>query len=84
MKNLPKSIFSLLIALLFVATLLILPDVDDTFKMQLNFLTKSDNTAVAFGYYLLQKAISGAIVIFLTVTISIAGHRTYKKYRSEI
>ena len=84
MKNLPKSIFSLLIALLFVATLLILPDVDDTFKKQLNFLTKSDNTAVAFGYYLLQKIISGVIVIFLTVTISIAGHRTYKKYRSEI
>jgi len=84
MKNLPKSIFSLLIALLFVATLLILPDVDDTFKKQLSFLTKSDNTAVAFGYYLLQKVISGAIVIFLTVTISIAGHRTYKKYRSEI
>lgn len=84
MKNLPKSIFSLLIALLFIAVLLILPDADDAFKKQLEFLTKSDNTAVAFGYYLLQKAISGAIVIFLAVAISIAGHRTYKKYRSEI
>ena len=83
MKNLPKSIFSLLVALLFIATLLILPDADDTFKKQLELLTKSDNTAVAFGYYLLQKVISGAIIIFLTITVSIAGHRTYKKYRSE-
>ncbi|MBU0572726.1 hypothetical protein KKH23_02690 [Patescibacteria group bacterium] len=84
MKNLPKSIFSLLIALLLVAVLLILPDADVTFKKQLDFLTKSDNAAIAFGYYLLQKIISGALVIFLTITISIAGHRTYKKYRSEI
>jgi uncharacterized integral membrane protein len=84
MKNLPKSIFSLLIALLFIAVLLILPDADITFKNQLNFLTKSNNTAVAFGYYLLQKIITGALIIFLTITISIAGHRTYKKYRSEI
>ena len=84
MKNLPKSIFSLLIALLFIAILLILPDADTTFKNQLDFLTKSDNTAIAFGYYLLQRIISGALVIFLTITISIAGHRVYKKYRSEI
>lgn len=84
MRNLPKSIFSLLIALLLIAILLILPDADVAFKKQMDFLTKSDNTAVAFGYYLLQKIISGALVIFLTITISIAGHRTYKKYRSEI
>jgi hypothetical protein len=84
MRNLPKGIFSLLVALLFIATLLILPDADVTFKKQLDFLTKSDNTAIAFGYYLLQKIISGALVIFLTITVSIAGHRTYKKYRSEI
>jgi uncharacterized integral membrane protein len=84
MRNLPKGIFSLLIALLFIATLLILPDADVTFKKQLDFLTKSDNTAIAFGYYLLQKIISGALIVFLTITISIAGHRTYKKYRSEI
>jgi len=84
MKNLPKSIFSLLIALLFVGTLLILPDADVSFKKQLAFLAKSDSTAVAFGYYLFQKIISGAIIIFLTITISIAGHRAVKKYRSEI
>ena len=84
MRNLPKGIFSLLIALLFIATLLILPDADVTFKKQLDFLTKSDNTAIAFGYYLLQKIVSGALIILLTVTVSIAGHRTYKKYRSEI
>lgn len=83
MKNLPKSIFSLLIALIFIAILLIIPDADITFKKQLAFLTKSDNTAVAFGYYLLQKMVSGALVIFLTITISIAGHRALKKYKSE-
>ena len=84
MRNLPKSIFSLLIALLFIAILLILPDVNIAFKNQLDFLTKSDNAAIAFGYYLLQKIISGALVIILTITISIVGHRMYKKYRSEI
>ncbi len=84
MRTLPKGIFSLLIALLFVAIILILPDADVTYKKQLDFLTKSDNTAIAFGYYLLQKLISGALIIFLTITISIAGHRTYKKYRSKI
>ena len=84
MKNLPKSIFSLLIALLFIAVLLILPDADTTFKNHLNFLTKGNNTAVAFGYYLLQKTITGALIIFLTITISIAGHRALKKYKSEI
>ncbi len=84
MKNLPKSIFSLLIALLFIAILLILPDANTAFKNQLDFLTKSDNTAIAFGYYLLQKIISGALIILLTIIISIIGHRMYKKYRSEI
>ncbi len=83
MKSLPKGIFSLFIALLFVAIILILPDADVTFKKQLDFLTKSDNTAVAFGYYLLQKIISGAVIVFLTITISIAGHRVLKKYKSE-
>jgi energy-coupling factor transporter transmembrane protein EcfT len=83
MKNLPKGIFSLLIALLFVAIILILPDADLSFKNQLNFLTKSDNAAIAFGYYLIQKVISGALVVFLTIAISIAGHRALKKYRSE-
>lgn len=84
MKSLPKGIFSLFIALLFVAIILILPDADVAFKKQIDFLTKSDNAAIAFGYYLLQKVISGALVVFLTISISIAGHRTYKKYRSEI
>jgi len=84
MRTLPRSIFSLLIALLFVAILLILPDADVAFKKQLDFLTKSDNAAIAFGYYLLQKIISGAIIIFLTITISIAGHRVLKKYKSEV
>ena len=67
MRTLPRSIFSLLIALLFIAILLILPDADVAFKKQLDFLTKSDNAAIAFGYYLLQKIISGAIIIFLTI-----------------
>lgn len=84
MRTLPRSILSLLVALLLVAILLILPDADVAFKKQLDFLSKSDNAAIAFGYYLLQKILSGALVIFLTITISIAGHRTYKKYRSEI
>ena len=82
--NLPKGIFSLLIALIFIATLLVLPDANIEFKKALDFLSKSDNTAVAFGYYLIQKVISGAIIILLTIGISIAGHRAVKKYRSEI
>jgi hypothetical protein len=84
MRNLPKSIFSLLIALIFIATLLILPDANVEFKKTLEFLSKSDNTAIAFGYYLVQKVITGAIIILLTIGISIAGHRAYKRYRSEI
>ena len=83
MRNLPKSVFSLLIALLFVAALLILPDVDVTFKNQLNFLTKSDDAAIAFGQYLIQKIVSGTLVLFLTIAVSIIGHRALKKYRSE-
>ena len=83
MRNFPKSVFSLLVALSFIAILLILPDADTTFKNQLDFLMKSDNTAIAFGHYLLQKILSGALFLFLTITISIAGHRALKKYKSE-
>jgi hypothetical protein len=84
MRNFPKSIFSLLVAILFVAVLLILPDADLSFKNQLSFLTKSDNTAIAFGHYLVQKIISGALVLSLTIAVSIVGHRALKKYKSEI
>jgi hypothetical protein len=84
MRNFPKSVFSLLVALLFIAILLILPDVDLSFKNQLGFLTKSDNTAIAFGHYLVQKIVSGSLVILLTIAISIVGHRALKRYKSEI
>jgi hypothetical protein len=83
MRNLPKSVFSLFIALLFIAVLLILPDADISFLNQLSFLTKSDNTAIAFGQYFLRKIITGAIVFSLTIGVSIIGHKALKKYKSE-
>lgn len=84
MRNWPKSVFSLIVALLFIVTLLILPDADIEFKKALDFLAKSDNAAIAFGYYLIQKVVSGALVILATIAISIAGHRVYTKHKSEL
>lgn len=84
MKNWPKSIFSLIIAILFIIVLFVLPDANIEFKKTLDFLAKSDNSVVAFGYYLVQKVISGALVILITITISIAGHRVYKRHKSEL
>lgn len=84
MKNWPKNIFSLIIAILFIIVLFILPDANIEFKKALDFLAKSDNTTIAFGYYLAQKAIFGALVIIATIVISIAGHRVYQRHKSEL
>lgn len=84
MKNWPKSIFSLIVAILFIVVLFILPDANVEFKKTLDFLAKSDNTTIAFGYYLIQKVVSGALVILVTIAISIAGHRVYKRHKSEL
>ena len=84
MKNLPKSIFSLIIAILFIIVLFILPDANIEFKKALDFLAKSDNSIIAFGYYLVQKVISGALIILVTIVISIAGHRVYKRHKGEL
>lgn len=84
MRNWPKSIFSLIIAILFIIVLFVLPDANIEFKKALDFLAKSDNTTVAFGYYLVQKVIFGALVILATIAISIAGHRVYKRHKSEL
>jgi energy-coupling factor transporter transmembrane protein EcfT len=83
MRNLPKSVFSLFIALLFIAVLLILPDADLSFKNQLSFLAKSNNAAIAFGHYFVRKIISGVLVLLLTIAVSIIGHRVLKKYKNE-
>jgi uncharacterized integral membrane protein len=79
MRNWPKSIFSLIIAILFIIVLFVLPDANIEFN-----LAKNENTTVAFGYYLVQKVISGALVILATIAISIAGHRVYKRHKSEL
>jgi hypothetical protein len=84
MKNWSKGIFSLIIAILFIVALFVLPDANIEFKKVLDFLAKSDNTIVAFGYYLVQKVVSGALVILATIVISIAGHRVYKRHKSEL
>ena len=84
MKNWPKGIFSLIIAILFIIVLFVLPDANIEFKKALDFLAKSDNTIISFGYYLIQKVISGALVILVTIVISIAGHRVYKRHKSEL
>ena len=84
MKNLPKGIFSLIIAILFIIVLFILPDANIELKKALDFLAKSDNSIIAFGYYLVQKVISGALIILVTIVISIAGHRVYKRHKGEL
>lgn len=96
MKGRFKILFSLFVALAFVFGLLALPEIDTlaktctgTFicgvdiKALLSFLGKSSTTAVAFGYYLYQKIITGAIVFVITLTLSIAAHRAYRKYKKE-
>ena len=84
MKSFLKNFSSLAIAALFLLGILFLPEADLVrIKEILNFLSKSNNTAISFGYYLFQKVIIGAITLLLTILFSIAAHRAYIKHKEE-
>ena len=46
----------------------------------LRFVSKSDNTAVAFGYYLLNKVITGAGTFLIIFVVFRGAKNLYEKY----
>ncbi len=84
MRDFLKNFASLLIAAALLLGILFLPP--DTFERVnkiLAFLTKGHETAPAFGNYLIQKVISGTVILFITAFLSVAAHRAVKGHLEE-
>jgi hypothetical protein len=83
-KDFFKNISSLVIALLILLGILFIPETSyDKVDELLDFLSNSNSAAESFGYYLLQKLVTGAIVLTITILISMAAHRVYKTEREK-
>jgi multisubunit Na+/H+ antiporter MnhC subunit len=68
MRDSLKNISSLIFAILILLGILFLPDTRlKPITSMLNFLSKGNNTAYAFGGYLIQKILTGAIIILVTI-----------------
>ena len=81
MRDFGKNFSALLLALVALFGILFLPEVNlRELLHSLSFLEKADNTAVAFGYYLGQKAITGVIISLVTIVLYVTAYRTFKKY----
>lgn len=80
MKGVVKSTSTLLLALILLLGIFFLPsDQYMMVKSSLDFLSKSDNAALAFGYYMAQKIANTAVVFGLTILVSVAAKRAYDK-----
>ena len=89
-----KVLFSLLIALAFTLGLLVLPEIESFTKSCaqtilcganvsyiLEYISKTDVAALAFGNYLYQTLISGLVVFLLTLILSVIAHRMYTRFK---
>lgn len=89
-----KVIFSLVVALAFALGLLTLPEIESFTKscaqtvlcganinFILEYISKTDVAALAFGKYLYQTLISGLVVFLLTLTLSVIAHRMYTRFK---
>jgi len=75
-----KSISSLIFAGVILLGILFLPEANFGWLHDfLSMLANSQNTAVSFGYYLVQKFITGAAVIGVTILLGIAAKRAYER-----
>lgn len=81
MGNFLKTFLSLFIALIVLLGIFFLPE-NNLGKITnfLKFISRSDNTAFAFGYYLLNKVITGVSVFLIIFVFFRAGKSLYKKY----
>ena len=84
MKAFIKSISSLIVAIIALLGIFFLPtDLKSTIERQLDYIAGSENVAIDLGYQFAQKIIMGVVLLGLTVLISVALHRAYKKRGNE-
>jgi len=79
MKAFVKGTSTLLLALILLLGILFLPsDQFDQIKDSLDFISRSDNAAIEFGYYLAKRTANAAVILGLTLLITVAAKRAYQ------
>ena len=76
MKAFIKGTSTLLLALIILLGIIFLPSEQfESVKQSLDFLSKTDNAALEFGYYMAQRVVNTAIFLGATILITVAAKR---------
>ncbi len=79
MKAFVKGTSTLLLALVFLLGVFFLPSEQfESVKRSLDFLSKTENAAFDFGYYMAQRVVNTAIFLGATILIAVAAKRAYE------
>lgn len=85
MDDFKKSIYSLFFALVVLIGILFLPtQIYEQIKEVLDYLEGSTNTASAFGVWLFQKFSVAAILIFVTLVLTVAAKKAYQEKYGDV